>query len=80
MVSVYIFKEEDKTFIRLSNKCAEYWEKKTKGGLGFSKSSLKKVINHLIENCNFNVRNVTMKQVIGIPMGIDLAPFWPNLF
>ena len=54
--------------------------KKTKGGLGFSKTSLKTAINQLIGNCYFNVGNVTMKQVIGIPMGNDPAPFWPNRF
>ena len=53
---------------------------KTKGGLRFSKTSLETAINHLIGNCYFNIGNVTMKQAIGIPMGIDPAPFWANLF
>ena len=35
---------------------------------------------HLIENCYFNVRNVTIKQAIGIPMEIDPEPFSANLF
>lgn len=39
---------------------------KTKEGLGFSKSSLKTAIHHLIENCCFKFGNVTMKQAIGI--------------
>ena len=55
-------------------------KKKTKEGLDFSKSSLKTAINHLIENCYFNVANMTMKQAVGIPVGIDSAPFWANLF
>ena len=55
------------------------YTKERKGGLGFSQTSLKTVINHLIENCYFNVGNVTIKQSIGIPMGIDLATFWANL-
>ena len=37
-------------------------------------------MNYLIKNCYFNAGNVTMKQVIGIPMGIDVAPFWANPF
>ena len=41
--------------------------KKTKGGLGFSKTSLKTAMNHLIENHYLNAGNVTMKQAIGIP-------------
>ena len=55
-------------------------EKKTKAGLDFRKSSLKIIINHLVENCYFNVGNLTMKQAFGIPMGIDPASFWANLF
>ena len=27
-----------------------------------------------------NVGNFTMKQMIGIPMEIDLTPSWPNLY
>ena len=42
---------KQKTFIRLSNNVASYWRRKTKGGLSFSKSSLKTAINHLLENC-----------------------------
>ena len=28
----------------------------------------------------FTVANITLKQDIGIPMGVDPAPFWANLF
>ena len=40
---------------------------------------IKTAVNHLIENCNFSVGNVTMKQEITILMGIDSAPFLANL-
>ena len=52
---------------------------KTKGGLGFSKASLKTTLTHLRENCYFNVGNVKMKKAIEIPMGIDPTPFCSNL-
>ena len=65
--------------VRLSNNGSAYWVKKSKGGLGFSKTSLKSTMNHLIENCYFNVGNVTMTQTMGITMGIDTAAFWANL-
>ena len=42
---------------------------KTKGRFGFSKVSLNTVVIHLIENCYSAVENVTMKQLISIPMG-----------
>ena len=34
----------------------------------------------MIENCYFSVGTIIMRQAIGIPMGIDPAPFWANLF
>ena len=53
--------------------------KKAKVRLGFSTTSLKTAINHLIKNRYFNVVNVPMKQAIGIPVGTDPAPFCLNL-
>ena len=37
-------------------------------------------MKNLIKNCFFKAGNIVMYQVIGIPMGIDPAPFWANLF
>ena len=54
--------------------------RKQKGDVVLVKHHPKKATNHLIENCYFNARNVAMKQAIGIPMGIDPAPFLANLF
>ena len=53
---------------------------KQNAGLDFIKLSLKTAINHLIENCYFNVGNVTMKQAIGIPVGIDQHHFGQIFF
>ena len=53
-----------------------YRGNKTKGGLGFSNTAM----NYLIESCNFNVQNVTMKHAISISMGVDLEPFWDFFF
>ena len=55
-----------------------HWEKKTKGGPRFSKTPLKTAANHLIEDCYSDVGNVTVKQAIEVPMGIDHVPFWEN--
>ena len=56
-----------------------YWGRKAKKKC-FTKHSLKVALNHLISNCYFSVGNIVMRQKIGIPMGIDPAPFWANLF
>ena len=53
---------------------------KKKDSVGFSKNALKKSVRHLIENCYFTVGNSLLRQKIGIPMSIDPAPFWANLF
>ena len=76
----FTFNGGNKNFIRLDKNGKAFWGKKVKGSLGFSKPSLKRAVSHLIQNCYFNVGNVVMKQIIGIPMGIDPAPFWANLF
>ena len=57
-----------------------YLDKKTKECFGFSKTLLKIANNYLIENCYLNVRNVIMKQSVGIPMRMDPAPLWVNRF
>ena len=38
------------------------------------------LVSFIISNCSFTVGNVIFQQIIGIPMGIDPAPFWTNLF
>ena len=75
----FVFDGGDKNYIRLSPNGA-FWGKKVKGKVGFTKSGLKTALKHLIENSFFMVGNHTMRQAIGIPMGIDPAPFWANLF
>ena len=54
--------------------------KKRKGKNYFSKGRLKAIIDHLIRNTYFEVGKFLVCQSIGIPMGIDPAPFWANLY
>ena len=62
------------------NNYRAYWAKKRRGKSYFTKNTLKTVVRHLIENCFFQIGNLLLFQSIGIPMGIDPAPFWANLF
>ena len=73
------FKGGDKQYIRISANGKAYWSK-SKKGTSFSKAFLKRAVSHLIENCYFTVGDIVMRQAIGIPMGIDPAPFWANFF
>ena len=64
----------------LANLVMPIGEIKQQNTHAFSKSSLKRAVRHLIENCHYTVGNLVMRQCIGIPMGIDPAPFWANLY
>ena len=46
----------------------------------YSKGNVRAAIKYLIENCFFEVGGQTFRQVVGIPMGSDPAPFLANLF
>ena len=56
-----------------------FWTKKRHGKNSFSKSEIHLLTSHLIRETYFQVGNLLFKQCIGIPMGIDPAPFWANL-
>ena len=51
-----------------------------KSSFHFTKTSLIEAVKFLITNCFFMVGNVLLRQIIGIPMGSDPAPFFANLF
>ena len=74
-----VFKGGKNKFI-MFNEYRAFWVNKKKGKCYFSKSSLKNIVKHLITECHFEIGNTLFTQVIGIPMGIDPAPFWANLY
>jgi len=57
-----------------------YWTNKSHGHNSFSRNKIKQLTTHLIKQCYFQFSNLVLRQVIGIPMGIDHAPFWANLY
>ena len=56
-----------------------FWSKKKYGNNSFTKQQIKFLTAHLIKETYFQVGNLLFKQCVGIPMGIDPAPFWANL-
>ena len=56
-----------------------YWTNK-KSSNSYTKETIKQLITHLIRGCYFQLGNHIFLQKIGIPMGIDPAPFWANLY
>jgi len=75
----FAFNGGRKKFIDFS-KTTAFWSNKPKHLNYFTKDSLKRAVQHLIKSCYFEVGNLIVVQTIGIPMGIDPAPFWANLY
>ena len=69
----------NRRYISFSKRDA-FWCKKRCGKMCFSMPELKALTDHLITETYFEVGNLVFRQSIGIPMGIDPAPFWANLY
>ena len=57
-----------------------YWTKTSHGHNSFTKSKIKFLVTHLIKECYFQFANLVFRQTVGIPMNIDPAPHWANLY
>ena len=77
----FCFKGRTRDPIEIDSRGNAYWCKnsKTKNKL-FFKIDVIKGIEFLLHNCFFSVGDTVLKQIIGLPMGGDPAPFWANLF
>ena len=73
----FAFSAGKKKYINVSGKSA-YWTHNR--NLSFTIHSLKSSVRFLISECHFVIGNLVFTQDIGIPMGIDPAPFWANLY
>ena len=76
----FVFKGGTRDYIIIKKQGCASWSSKRRHHFVFTKSLLKEAIKFLLHNCFFSIGNITMIQVIGIPMGSDPAPFFANLF
>ena len=76
----FCFKGGDKMYIEVNKYRAKWVNENQPNNITFDKISLKLAINYLLDNCYFSIGNMVFRQVIGIPMGSDPAPFMANLF
>ena len=74
----FAFKGGDKKYLAFTGKRA-FWTK-NKGSQHFTQGTLKVAVKHLITCCYFVLGNTLFRQTIGMPMGIDPAPFWANIY
>ena len=75
----FVFKSSIRNKIGFSESSV-YWTSKGVSNRFFTQQTLKDTVSYLIQKCYFSIGNLVFKQDIGIPMGIDPAPFWANLF
>ena len=71
----FVFEGGNRTHICICKNNFAYWRKKSKDNIAFIKNTLKTSLKHLIQDCYFMVGNSLLRQKIGMPMGIDPAPF-----
>ena len=63
------------------HKTDAYWRKPSKDGKDpYTREDIKSVLEYVIDNAFFQVGDKVFRQIIGIPMGSDPAPFIANLF
>ena len=76
----FCFKGGTCEFIAITRFGARWVKDKSKYNIWFDKQKLKDAVTYLMENCYFTVGKDLFRQIIGIPMGSDPAPFFANLF
>ena len=75
----FSFKGKTQSKISINKYNEARWCKSSKH-FTFSITSLKKALEYIISNCYFSIGDHVFKQIIGIPMGSDPAPYFANLF
>ena len=77
----FCFDGGENQFLKVSSSLCTQWVKdKPTSGVHFDRDSLKNAVKYLITNSFFTVGSKIFRQIIGIPMGSDPAPFFANLF
>ena len=74
-----IFSGTVRTRMAVGNKMA-YWVKGTSKNQTYNSNQVKSSLEFLIKNAYFHVGDTIFRQIVGIPMGSDPAPFFANLF
>ena len=67
-------------YVTISKFGARWSKDPTDSNLCFDKQKMKDAVKFLLSNCFFTVGSKIFRQIIGIPMGSDPAPFFANLF
>ena len=74
-----VFNDTTRIFMCVGNSNA-YWVKGNSSKYMFTGNEVKACFSFLIQNAFFRVGKAIFRQIIGIPIGSDPAPFFANLF
>ena len=74
------FNDDSRKFIKIGKESAHWSSSRGKKGHCWDKDELIKHVKWLITNIYVTCGDSMFKQVIGIPIGTDCAPFLANLF
>ena len=67
-------------FVTITKYGARWTKDKSEHNISFDIKMMKDAVAYLLSNCFFTIGSKIFRQVIGIPMGSDPAPFFANLF
>ena len=76
----FCFKGGSHENISVTNSGARWIARTSRKGELFDEKLVKEALQYLMDNCYFTFGDKLFRQVIGIPMGSDPAPFMANLF
>ena len=76
----FIFKGGTRNTISIDRHGIARWSKHVNSSSNYNLDKILKGLKYLLDNCYFKLGNTLFRQVIGIPMGSDPAPYFANLF
>ena len=75
----FVFKGGRNTNISINRYGTARWTKRS-NKYCYDLDKITRAIKYLLDNCHFKFGNKLFRQIVGIPMGSDPAPFFANLF
>jgi len=75
-----VFNNKDRKYLSVTSSGAHWVGSKKSSGTVYDIDDVKNALKFLIDNSYFYVGDQVFRQIIGIAMGLDPAPFFANLF
>ena len=76
----FIFKGGDRKYISVTKNGANWVKCGRKSSVLYDINKTLNAVKYILDNCYFKFGDLVFRQIIGIPMGIDPAPYFANLF